>query len=115
MTERQPTRIQMSRATGWRKPAGAVYVGRPSRWGNPFKIGPAITCQGVSIPEMTAETAVECYRAHITRMLQTHASVAWELEALRGRDLLCWCKLDAPCHGDVLLELANAPPKAYLE
>ena len=34
MTE--PKRIQMRRAKGWRKPEGAVYVGRPSPWGNPF-------------------------------------------------------------------------------
>jgi hypothetical protein len=27
---------------------------------------------------------------------------------LRGKDLACWCALDEPCHGDVLLEIANA-------
>lgn len=32
------------------------------------------------------------------------------LRDLRGRDLACWCPLDAPCHADVLLELANAAP-----
>jgi hypothetical protein len=31
---------------------------------------------------------------------------------LRGKDLACWCPLDAPCHADVLLELANAGPNA---
>ena len=34
-----PQRIQLSRQRGWRKPEGAVVVSRPSRWGNPFKIG----------------------------------------------------------------------------
>ena len=34
-----PRRIQRKRTPGWRKPLGAVYVGRPSRWGNPFEIG----------------------------------------------------------------------------
>jgi hypothetical protein len=29
------------------------------------------------------------------------------LDDLRGHDLCCWCPLDSPCHGDVLLELAN--------
>lgn len=29
-------RIQRQRKKGWRMPEGAVYVGRPSRWGNPF-------------------------------------------------------------------------------
>ena len=31
-----PQRIQCRRTRGWRKPEGAVYVGRPSKWGNPF-------------------------------------------------------------------------------
>lgn len=31
-----PERIQRLRVTGWKAPEGAVYVGRPSRWGNPF-------------------------------------------------------------------------------
>jgi hypothetical protein len=29
------------------------------------------------------------------------------LDALRWHNLACWCPLDAPCHGDVLLEHAN--------
>jgi hypothetical protein len=33
---RAPKRIQRRRVAGWRMPAGAVYVGRPSKWGNPF-------------------------------------------------------------------------------
>ena len=32
-----------------------------------------------------------------------------DIAQLRGRDLACWCRLDAPCHADVLLELANKP------
>ncbi|WP_342394587.1 DUF4326 domain-containing protein [Prescottella agglutinans] len=34
-----PQRIQRRRTRGWRMPEGAVYVGRPSGWGNPFKVG----------------------------------------------------------------------------
>lgn len=33
-----PKRIQRKRTKGWRMPEGAVYVGRPSRWGNPFSV-----------------------------------------------------------------------------
>lgn len=36
-----PQRIQRKRTKGWRMPEGAVYVGRPSRWGNPFQDGPS--------------------------------------------------------------------------
>lgn len=31
---------------------------------------------------------------------------------LPGKDLACWCPLDQPCHGDVLLELAANPNPA---
>lgn len=33
-----PKRIQRKRSKGWRMPAGAVYVGRGTKWGNPFTI-----------------------------------------------------------------------------
>lgn len=34
-----PQRIQRKRTKGWRMPEGAIYVGRPSPWRNPFKVG----------------------------------------------------------------------------
>ena len=36
---RTPVRIQRQRTKGWRMPEGAVYVGRPSPWGNPWPVG----------------------------------------------------------------------------
>lgn len=98
-----PRRIQRSRARGWRMPEGAVYVGRPTVFGNPF--------------EMTAETdravVVAKYRALVEAMhhdpgpLGTNFRAA--LAGLRGKDLACWCPLDRPCHADVLLDVANRP------
>ena len=82
-----PARIQRRRSAGWRMPEGAVYVGRPSIWGNPFR-GPG---------------AVERYRS----ALLDDPTSGEMLETLRGADLVCWCPLDRPCHADVLLELAN--------
>lgn len=35
--QQAPKRIQRKRTAGWRMPEGAVYVGRPSKWGNPFR------------------------------------------------------------------------------
>jgi hypothetical protein len=35
----KPKRIQRKRTKGWRMPQNATYVGRPTRWGNPFSIG----------------------------------------------------------------------------
>ena len=72
-------------------PAGAVYVGRPSKWGNPFKIG----------RDGTREEVIEKYREWISKV-----SFLEDITELTGKDLVCWC---APllCHADVLLEMAN--------
>ena len=80
-------------------PAGAVYVGRPTKWGNPFR--PELS----SYPPYTAENAVTDYRADLLGMPEVCEIVRAEL---RGKDLVCWCPLGQPCHADVLLEVANA-------
>lgn len=95
-----PKRIQRKRTKGWRMPEGAVYVGRPSKWGNPYKIGESdpMSLGGI----LDATTAV--------RMFEWYAWLLWADEGipeLRGKDLACFCPLDQPCHADVLLELAN--------
>lgn len=73
-------------------PAGAVYVGRPSRWGNPFVIG----------KDGDRKEVLKKYRA----WLMAQPALMARLSELRGKDLVCWC---APleCHADVLVELAN--------
>lgn len=38
----RPRRIQLRRTKGWRKPEGAIVVARPSKWGNPFRVGPTV-------------------------------------------------------------------------
>ena len=83
-------------------PEGAIYVGRPSRFGNPFKVGQPLT-DDPDDGRLTQALAVENFRwlASISPNAER-----WAAE-LRGRDLVCWCPLDQPCHADVLLELAN--------
>ena len=116
-----PQRIQRKRTKGWRMPEGAVYVGRPTKWGNPWQVGgdaqivmrdtPKGETQRLSLVRMWPETVVALYRIYIT-----HASIydigldakRLDLSELRGKDLACWCPLSSPCHADVLLELANA-------
>jgi hypothetical protein len=91
-----PKRIQRKRSKGWRMPEGVVYVGRPSVYGNPF---------GLSVYG-TREAAVEGYRTY----LKMFPEMAGYIErTLRGKNLACWCRLDQPCHADVVLEVANAP------
>jgi hypothetical protein len=129
-----PKRIQMHRTKGWRKPEGAVYVGRPTRWGNPYVVGTGeIRAQGplfgagagyydtdderwydVLLPGqrgLTADLAVALYRQDLANTFNDgHPDFDELREALgdlAGKDLACWCPLDQPCHADVLLALAN--------
>lgn len=89
-------RIRLRRTRGWRKPPGAVVVSRPSRWGNPFRVG----------VDGDAARCVELYRRALARgeLPFTADDVGRELA---GSDLACWCRLCDPCHADVLLTLAN--------
>ena len=101
-------RIQRKRTKGWRMPENTLYVGRPTRWGNPYKAGE----RGPYLVgyEMTAEDAVELFEDRM-KSLKRSGHLEELIAPLRGKDLACWCPLDHPCHADVLLELANKEPK----
>ena len=108
-----PERIQLSRKKGWRMPENTVKVSRPSYWGNPWIVG-------------IDGDAAHCV-AEYRRLLTGNSVLSWPkqsqresealrfnddafaCEVLRGKNLACWCKLDQPCHADVLLQLANGP------
>jgi hypothetical protein len=101
-------RIQRKRTKGWRMPEGAVYVGRPSMWGNPFKTA-------AEFKEAISEFPVPQDR--FRKWTEAGGNASWLvlfasrskpiLNWIKGKDLACWCPLDQPCHADVLLELAN--------
>lgn len=120
-----PKRIRRKRTKGWRMPEGAVYVGRPTIWGNPFAI------DGISVEDSIAlyrNLAVGCWAPTLGNnrgwsdefFAKVYSSQhAWGVRLgdhplhlvgplLGGKDLACWCPLEQPCHADVLLELANA-------
>ena len=78
-------------------PTDAMYVGRPSKWGNPFVIG----------RDGTREEVLVKYRKHVDDLRHTSDLFIADLVELRGKDLICWCAPLA-CHADVLLEIANA-------
>lgn len=90
-----PKRIQRKRRKGWRMPPNTIYVGRPSIWGNPFKV--TKYCSQVE--------AVERFRW--LSKVTSPPKLNEYLNPLRGKDLACWCRLDQPCHADVLLAMAN--------
>ncbi|WP_369123141.1 DUF4326 domain-containing protein [Nocardia blacklockiae] len=78
-----------------------VVVAEPSRWANPFRAG--------AHPGATREAVTAQFRAWLERGDDADAAaVRAALPELRGKDLACWCAPGDPCHGDVLLELANA-------
>ncbi len=98
-------------------PANAKYVGRQTKWGNPFRLttGRWIVCLtkngkwiywsasgGFSI-----EDVVQLYERWITGKLKDYRFLPDppDIEELRGFDLACWCPLDKPCHVDVLVKL----------
>lgn len=75
-------------------PAAAVYIGRPSKWGNPFIIG----------IDGGRRAVIRKYRAWL---LGQPELVAQARQELKGKDLVCWCA-PKPCHGDVLQEVADS-------
>jgi hypothetical protein len=99
-----PARIQRKRAKGWRKPiADAVWVGcvnddNPGEWGNPYN---------KFRKTMTAEERVALFHRDLL-----NGSLRFTVDdvrrKLKGKDLMCWCKPGDPCHGDVLLRIANS-------
>lgn len=101
-----PKRIQRKRTKGWKMPSGAVYVGRPTIHGNPFRVGVKTNTRHVCCTPATKQECIEAYRRYLLcnmGWLKTYPPFV----NLRGKDLVCWCPPDQPCHADVLLELAN--------
>ncbi len=95
-------------------PPNTVYVGRGTKWGNPFIVGDLWENQGID-----RRLAVRLFRYMLqgvpsfaafmfsTSILKNRLEILENIHELRGKNLACWCPLDQPCHADVLLELAN--------
>lgn len=119
-----PERVQQRRTKGWRKPENTVSVARPSRYGNPFRVGAYATINdatGIVVDNARRQRILVRDREHAVGLYRDAVEgLIWvsepsypfiprrhEIERLRGRNLMCWCPIDQPCHADVLLELAN--------
>ena len=90
-----PIRIQRRRTKGWKMPDNTVYVGRGSKWGNPYL--PSECKDG-------ATGAVDAFRVLVESVPETIEEI---INDLKGKNLACWCGIDKICHADVLLKLAN--------
>ncbi|QCG95027.1 DUF4326 domain-containing protein [Azospirillum sp. TSA2s] len=120
-----PRRIQRKRTKGWKMPDNTVSVTRPGEFGNPFSVSKVsnltlgeaewwVTAPGESIlwryrtKGEAIAASVKAFEGWLAlpqqRRLRDRAAFA-----LRGKHLACWCPVGSPCHGDVLLRLANAP------
>ncbi len=88
MTTHQPRVVHCKRE------AYDVYVGRPSKWGNPFPL----------TSEEKRAQVIEQYKGWLAVKITEGKLDPTEL---RGKTLACWCA-PKPCHADVLLEAANA-------
>lgn len=76
-------------------PDGAVYIGRPGPWGNPFVIG----------EHGDRAQVIAQYEAWLLAQPEMVERMRREL---RGRDLVCWCA-PLPCHGNIILRLLEGP------
>ena len=80
----------MTKVVHCKKEPYDVYIGRPSKWGNPFTIG----IHG------TREEVITKYETYI----RANPNLMTSLHELKGKTLGCWCKPKA-CHGDILIKL----------
>lgn len=102
-------RIQRKRTKGWRMPPGAVSATRPGKWGNPFRVGKPGPMGRTPLDAVGAVGMFEdMLRDKQLREAAGYPSVEEIRQELRGKDIACFCELDAPCHVDVILKVANA-------
>lgn len=80
-----------------------TYIGRGSKWGNPFTHKQGTKAKWVV---GSVDEAIQKY----VEWLGEQEELLKDIHELRGKVLGCWCKIngDEPCHGDVLAELANS-------
>jgi len=73
-----------------------VYVGRPSRWGNPWRIG----------VDGTREEVIAYYENDLRAGLFLDKQLREDVKALAGKRLGCWCA-PKPCHAEILVQYAR--------
>lgn len=92
--------VRVTKRYGFSAPEGVIYVGRPTKYGNPWKV-----------KDHGLAEALRLYRNMLDdknqRKVIGYPSDDVIRRELRGRDLQCWCDLDKPCHADILMEIAN--------
>ena len=80
-----------------------IYIGRPSRWGNPYSRKPGIAKHKVA-------TRAEALNKHKEWVLSNPEFIAEIKTELKGKILGCWCDNPLACHGLILWKIANDKP-----
>jgi hypothetical protein len=120
-------RLRRDKFFGWKCPPNARYVGRPSLWGNRFKVGETfhnydllveigyfknntvsylkrmeIRNRGLFVEDL--KNCLSLYRLWLDYVLKKYPD-KYKLEELcKYEYLVCFCKIDSPCHADILIE-----------
>lgn len=110
-----PTRVQRTRPRikGQKgMPAGALYVGRPGKWGNPFPAYDSTVKERALATLLFANLLASRDNHAMPEHLMPYPPDEEIRAELAGRDLACWCPLPEPgeldhCHAAVLLRVAN--------
>lgn len=100
-------RIQRSRKKGYKTPPNTIYVGRPTKYGNPYTVKDymlSLTPNPNDEEEDFHTWATNAYRQYLERNPKL---IELAKKELKGKNLSCFCSLDKDCHVDVLLEIAN--------
>lgn len=82
-------------------PKDAVYIGRPTKWGNPFS-----HLDGQSLAEHKVATREEAVVRYEQYLLSHPELLKAAQQELKGKHLVCWCAPKS-CHGDILVKYAN--------
>ncbi len=88
-----PKVLNKRNLAGGKLPEGARYIGRPSRWGNPFKLG----------RDGDRDEIMEKYAVWLEERMSDPAFRKELLKLAKAEALVCWCKPEK-CHGDQLVE-----------
>jgi len=114
-----PVRVQRKRTKGFNlqkaSPNGlpVVYCGRPTKWGNPYKVP-----KGIIGEEKDREIALQAILLAYEKWLRAKLEEdPYFLDPLKGKNLACFCPLTSPCHCDIILkimkELENEADKEH--
>lgn len=102
-----PDRVRIDwRHKGGRKPENTVAVARPSRFGNPYRVGDDARDNAEAVRLYRKWIEGDSVGARLTR--------GEAIAKLKGKDLACYCDVHEPCHADVLLELVGRTDNANL-